>query len=103
MSNEERPPPGPHTCERCFDKATVYVRDSRCVGWGSATEGCGPYWLRYEPDGEFRFFCAKHKRKPRVFNRDEVLKAFADEHPERVIALDDATATELKRQRLAPG
>ena len=100
MSDEERPPPGPHTCERCYERATVYIRDSRCTGWGSATEGGGPYFLRWEPDGPLRYFCARHKRKPREFDKDAVLRRFADEHPELVTPIDRALAEQLNGQRL---
>lgn len=93
----------PQTCERCFERATVYIRDTRCVGWGSSTEGSGPYWLRWEPDGPFRFFCARHKRKAREFDRELVLRAFADEHPELVKLLEPAMAEHMKQERLSLG
>ena len=100
MTDDERPPPGPHTCERCYERATVYIRDSRCVGWSSSAEEGGSYFLRWEPDGPFRFFCARHKRQPREFDRELVLRAFADEHPELVTPIDPALAEQLKGQRL---
>lgn len=99
MSDDERPPPGPHTCERCYDVATVYLRDSRCVGWSASTDNGGPYWLRWEPDGPFHFFCARHKRKPREFDRESVLRAFADKHPELVTPIDSALAEQLRQQK----
>ena len=100
MPDSERPPPGPHTCERCYDVATAYIKDSRCVGWTGSTEHGGPFYLRWEPDGPFRFFCARHKRKAREFDKDAVLRRFADEHPELVTLIDPALAEQLKGQRL---
>lgn len=97
--SDDKPPPGPHTCERCYEPATAYIRDSRCVGWGASKEG-GPYFLRWEPDGDFRYFCARHKREPRELDREKVLRAFADMHPELVTAIDPALAEQLKGQRL---
>lgn len=100
MTNDERPPPCPHTCERCYEVATVYLMDSRCVGWSATTEQGSAYFLRWEPDGPLRYFCARHKRKPREFDRELVLERFADEHPELVTPIDPALAEHLKGQRL---
>ncbi len=100
-----------HTCERCFSRATAYVQDSRCIGWAKAnpmqvTVGnlpAGSYFLRWEPDGPIRFFCHRHMRKPREFDKEMIARNFADAHPELVTLLSPVKAQQLKAQRLGLG
>ena len=95
-----------HTCERCFSRATGYVQDSRCIGWIKAEadeSDKGTYFLRWETDGKIRFFCKRHMRKPREFDREMVARNFADAHPELVTVLSPVEAHQLKAQRLGPG
>ena len=86
---------GPHTCERCFDVATGYVRDARCTGW-ARTNDEGPYFLRWEPDGPVRYLCNRHMRKARELDKDMIVRQFAEAHPELIQEVDPALAAQLK-------
>lgn len=56
------------------------------------------YFLRWEPDGPMRYFCHRHMRKPRQFDRDMVVKAFAKAHPDLVQEVGPQVAAMLKAQ-----
>ncbi|HVJ72060.1 MAG TPA: hypothetical protein VM531_11245 [Sphingomicrobium sp.] len=63
-----------HKCDACGAQATHAVRDVRDV-----TEH-GDMWRRFEPRGELRYGCDRHKVHAFMYNRDDkVLGRLADD------------------------
>ncbi len=84
-----------HDCERCFEPATFVVQDVRCVGF-RYSNAQDVYFTDWHREGPPHFFCRKHKRRSREFDREVVGRRFVLEHPERC---REATLAEVARAR----
>ena len=71
-----------HDCERCYDRATFVVQDVRCVGFTYNSQS-DRYYTEWAREGHPHFFCGRHKRQARQFDREAVGRRFILEHPER--------------------